>query len=175
MRNRKKNKNILDTPLPSSQTQLHSPLLPLLSPSRENMGKSEEFLRGTGNGCVTVCSLHIVSAASSLSHSSLALLWCASHIISLYKLLQCRFLKKLAPLWFLSMRCIPSGIAPSQMELLHLCFHAGPHFLSENRFLCGIFSMGSCRSFLQCRFFTGHSSFKALSNCSSVGTFMGSR
>lgn len=58
MRNRKKNKNILDTPLPSSQTQLHSPLLPLLSPSRENMGKSEEFLRGTGNGCYSLFLTH---------------------------------------------------------------------------------------------------------------------
>lgn len=56
---------------------------------------------------VSVYSSSIVFAASSLSHSSLALVWCASHRISLHKLLQCGFLKILLHCGFFSWSAVP--------------------------------------------------------------------
>lgn len=76
--------------------------------------------------------------------------------------------KKFGPLWFLAMGCSPSGtdcssFAPPQdhISLQKTCFCVGSSLF------------GLARSLLQCRLFTGHSSFKALSNCSSVGPFRG--
>lgn len=100
MRNRSKSKSIFQTLLPSSQAQLHSLLLSLLSPSSPGE-------QGMGVG---VCSSHIVSATSSLSHSSLALVWCVSQRISLHKLLQCGFFKNL-----LHGGSFPRGAVPQEL------------------------------------------------------------